>query len=105
MKRQVKITVLKNTFNQDMADEYGAPGIGPCTALPVGKTFITENQKPDGFCDDAWIAINQYVFALTHGDGKTMFYDNDWVRVPGTAICSCNDGIRPVIFKIEALDD
>ncbi|MBQ3310498.1 TIGR04076 family protein, partial [bacterium] len=30
------------------------------------------------------------------------FYYGDWIKTPGVAICSCNDGIRPVIFKIEA---
>ena len=30
------------------------------------------------------------------------FYNGDWTKDPGVAICSCNDGIRPVIFKIEA---
>lgn len=24
---------------------------------------------------------------------------------PGVAICSCNDGLRPVIFKIEATNE
>lgn len=104
MMRTCRITVLKNTFQKDLVEEYGYENFGPCTAMPAGKTFLTKNEKPDGFCSDAWIAISQYVFALTHGDGKTMFYDNNWVRMPGVAICSCNDGLRPVIFKIEALD-
>ena len=24
---------------------------------------------------------------------------------PGVAICNCNDGLRPVIFKVEATDE
>ena len=32
------------------------------------------------------------------------FYYGDWIRKPGVAICSCNDGLRPVIFKLEATD-
>ena len=31
-------------------------------------------------------------------------YYGDWIRTPGVAICSCNDGLRPVIFKMEATD-
>lgn len=50
----------------------------------------------------AWKAIYQYVFALAHGASKTTFYFNDWIKTPGGAICSCNDGLRPVIFKLEA---
>lgn len=32
----------------------------------------------------------------------TLFYYGDWIKTPGVAICSCNDGLRPVIFKLEA---
>lgn len=34
-----------------------------------------------------------------------LFYNGDWIRKPGVAICSCNDGLRPVIFKLEATDE
>lgn len=105
MMRNVRITVLRTTVNKDLVDEYGVEGIGECTAMPAGKTFVTQINKPEGFCDDAWTAIRQYVFSLSHGDGETMFYDDDWIRVPGVAISSCNDGLRPVIFKIEAMAD
>lgn len=50
-------------------------------------------------------AIYQYVFALAHGAEKDLFYYGDWVKIPGVAICSCNDGLRPVIFKVEATDE
>ena len=36
---------------------------------------------------------------------KELFYYGDWIRKPGVAICSCNDGLRPVIFKLEATDE
>ena len=47
---------------------------------------------------------DQYVFALAHGV-KEPFYYCDWIGVPGVAICSCNDGLRPVIFKLEATQE
>lgn len=34
-----------------------------------------------------------------------VFYYKDWITKPGVAINSCNDGIRPVIFKITRLED
>ena len=102
---RVKITVLKRTFDQELADEYGANGLGPCPMLRQGDVFFADYAKPDGFCDEAWKAIYQYVFALAHGSGKELFYYGDWIRKPGVAICSCNDGIRPVIFKLEATDE
>ena len=59
--KKVKITVLKTTFDEELAREYGA--------------------------------------------GEGLFYYGDWIRKPGVAICSCNDGLRPVIFKIERTDE
>ena len=37
--------------------------------------------------------------------GRQPFYYGDWIRQPGVAVCSCNDGLRPVIFKLEATDE
>lgn len=101
---QVKITVLRKTLQEDLAREYGVQGLGPCPMLREGQVFYADYAKPDGLCDEAWKAIYQYVFALAHGAQDGLFYYGDWIRTPGVAICSCNDGLRPVIFKLEATD-
>ena len=101
---QVRITVLRKTLQEDLAREYGAEGLGPCPMLREGQVFYADYAKPDGLCDEAWKAIYQYVFALAHGAQDGLFYYGDWIRTPGVAICSCNDGLRPVIFKLEATD-
>ena len=101
--KKVKITVLKTTLDKELAAEYGVPGLKACPMLREGQTFLADYAKPDGLYDEAWKAIYQYVFALAHrerGDGR-LFYYGDWIRKPGVAICSCNDGLRPVIFKLE----
>ena len=90
--KKVKITVLKTTLDEQLAREYGAEGLTACPMLKEGQVFYADYAKPEGFCDEAWKAIYQYVFALAHG-------------APGVAICSCNDGLRPVIFKLEATDE
>lgn len=102
-----KITVLKTTFDKELAEEYGAKGLTACPMLKAGQVFYADYACPKGFCDEAWKAIYQYVFALAHGSGKNdgLFYYGDWIREPGVAICSCNDGLRPVIFKIEQTDE
>ena len=102
-----KITVLKTTLDEELAAEYGVVGLDACPMLQAGQTFYADYAKPDGFCDEAWKAIYQYVFALAHGVGEDggLFYYGDWIRTPGVAICSCNDGLRPVIFKLEATDE
>jgi uncharacterized repeat protein (TIGR04076 family) len=101
--KKCKITVLKKNFDKELADQYGAIGLGPCPMLNAGQVFHADFARPDGFCDEAWKAIYQYVFALANGAGSdgSLFYFGDWIRVPEVAICSCNDGLRPVVFKIE----
>ena len=101
---KVRITILKTTFDSELAREYGAAGLGPCPMMKRGQVFYADYAKPDGFCDEAWKVIYQYVFALAHGSGKDLFYFGDWIREPGVAIVSCNDGLRPVIMKLEATD-
>ena len=102
--KKVKITVLKKTFDEELAKEYGADGLGACPMLKTGQVFYADYAKPEGFCDEAWKAIYQYVFVLAHGVDD-VFYFGDWIKKPGVAICSCNDGLRPVIFKLEATDE
>lgn len=105
--KKVKITVLKTTLDKELADEYGIPGLAACPMMKEGQVFYADYAKPDGFCDEAWKAVYQYAFALAHGAGaeNEPFYYGDWIRKPGIAICSCNDGLRPVIFKLEATDE
>ncbi|WP_295479335.1 TIGR04076 family protein [uncultured Sutterella sp.] len=102
--KKVRITVLKTTFDAELAREYGAPGLGPCPMMREGDVFLADYAKPAGLCDEAWKAVYQYVFALAHGAGEGLFYYGDWIRRPGVAVVSCNDGLRPVIMKLEATD-
>ena len=102
--KRVKITVLKTTLDKELAAEYGVKGLTACPMLQAGQVFYADYAKPEGLCDEAWKAIYQYVFALAHGADKEPFYYGDWIDKPGVAICSCNDGLRPVIFKLEATD-
>jgi len=48
---------------------------------------------------------NEFTFALAHGADKGLFYYGDWIKEPGVAIVSCNDGLRPVIIKLEATEE
>lgn len=102
--KKVKITVLKTTLDKELAAEYGVKGLTACPMYKAGQVFYADYAKPEGLCDEAWKAIYQYVFALAHGAGSETFYYGDWIRKPGVAVCSCNDGLRPVIFKLEATD-
>lgn len=102
---KVKITVLKTTLDKELAEQYGVEGLKECPMHTAGQVFYADYAKPVGLCDEAWKAIYQYVFALSHGAGSDVFYYGDWIKTPGVAICSCNDGLRPVIFKLEATSE
>ena len=43
--KKVKITVLRATFNEDLALEYGMPGLKPCSVMKQGQ--VGKNGKID----------------------------------------------------------
>lgn len=102
--KKVRITVLRKEFYKDFAEEYLTEGeqVGSCALLNEGDTFLFEGnaQMPDGFCPWAWIDIYQSVNAIA--SGSTFI---PWNRRDGQTIVCCTDGIRPVVFKVEAVED
>ena len=84
--KKVKITVLKTTLDKELAQEYGAEGLKACPMMKEGRVFYAD-------------------YALAHGVGDSLFYYGDWIRKPNVAMVSCNDGLRPVIFKLESTDE
>ena len=44
----------------------------------------------------------RHLFALACGVRE--FYGGGWMKEPGKVITCCNDGLRPVYFKLEATD-
>lgn len=81
--KRCKITILQRTLNEKLAREYAAPGFTKCPMMREGQVFYADYAKPEGFCDEAWKAVYQYVFALSHGAGK--FYFGDWITKEGVA--------------------
>ena len=102
--QKCRITVLETTFNEKLAKKYGVANLGRCPLHKVGQVFETDYAKPENFCNEAWIAIHHYVFALVHGSTIPFFCDK-WIRKEGISINSCNDGFRPVLFKLERIKD
>jgi uncharacterized repeat protein (TIGR04076 family) len=101
--RNVKITVLETTFNKELAEKYGVKGLSVCPCNKPGQVYISKGGlKPEGLCDDAWVAFERFVFAMAHGVKK---FFPDWIDIPNTTINCCNDGLRPVIFKLEAIEE
>ena len=45
--KKVKITVLKTTLDQKLAQEYGVEGLTACLMLHQGQTFYADYAKPE----------------------------------------------------------
>ncbi len=102
-----RITVLKKYYDAELAKEYVRDGdVGPCPAFEVGQTFTMgaagKNEKPEGFCQEAWDCIGKYAFAFAHGGGA--MFQGVWMKDERVMIATCNDGVRPVAFKLERID-
>ena len=104
MMKKVRITVLKKQFYESLADEYLTEGraVGPCPLLEEGDTFVFEGEAvmPVGFCPWAWIDIYRGVSAIAASASYTP-----WNNAEGMQILCCTDGIRPVVFKVEAMEE
>mgnify|MGYP003256730531 CR=1 FL=1 len=113
MKHKCKITVIDKKCYADLQEKYLAdPKSGPCPMFEVGQEFIFGDDADAGeyrfdrmmngvFCAEAWDAISRYVYAALQG-GSIM---RGWTNDERMMIACCNDGTRPVIFKIERIDE
>ena len=102
--RKIKITVVKVDFNEELCKEYGAPDIVPCPAHQVGQEmYVIDGKKPPELCGGAWGSFEKYVFALAHGLDHFQF--PGWLGKDKVCFNTCNDGLRPVTFKLEVVED
>lgn len=94
-------------YRNSEKDDYWHMGEG--TVIKRGKSDEGINPPPDTkmcgekgvpFCSEAWDAISRYIYAGLQG-GSIM---KGWMKEENTMITCCNDGTRPVIFKIERID-
>lgn len=99
----VKITVVKKIDNQDVIEKYGNPtrtDLKECPLLNVGdELFVKDMTIPEGFCSWAWSDIIRDVALLSFGGNAGN------VNKKGTFITSCTDGFRPVIFRLERVEE
>lgn len=102
-----KITVLKRELYMDLQQQYCAdPNSGKCHLFHEGQEFMVDSRNwetmLDGkFCGQAWDAISRYLYTGLQG-GSIM---KGWMNDEKVMITCCNDGTRPVIFKIERIDE
>jgi len=104
MRTNLKITVVKTFTPEDVfgpnhgITRNGQPFI-PCDHKE-GEEFIVKNQYeiPEGFCERAWHDLYSTIMVYYHG-GDYRFPS------PGATYQPCGDGVNPVVFKIEKLED
>ena len=82
--------------------KYGNPIPHTCDIL-VGQSWISENgQRPARMYELVWDSIREFVEGLAAGRGN--FFDG-WMKNSMSAMISCNDGLRPVSFYLEVIDE
>lgn len=107
MVHKCKITVLKKECYRDLQNKYLAdPDSGPCPYFHEGQEIMVDSDNffhmlNGGFCSEAWDCISRYVYAALQG-GAIM---RGWTNNEKVMITCCNDGTRPVIFKLERIDE
>lgn len=103
--KKVRITVIKCTYHKDIAELYANlenPNLKQCPHHREGQIFYTFWKKPKGICQEAWKALQHYVFVLTH-NGEA-FFNGNFCRYPNMAVITCPDAFKTVTFKLEAVD-
>ena len=109
MKRKVKTTVIRRECYQDLVQQYIAKsGVGKCSIFEEGQEFIvtqeTYNQFPyeNHFCVSAWDIIKHKVYSALQGGN---FYWEEWMKNTKEQILCCDDGVRPVVFLLELIEE
>jgi uncharacterized repeat protein (TIGR04076 family) len=97
----IKKLNLKDIYGENLPVAFDEDRITPeCSRFAVGQEFIIDNHNcPEGFCNWAFADIQRDLVHILYGGHYP------WIREKGVAISCCTDGLRPVIFKIERLND
>lgn len=101
MAKKLRITVLKRDLYEDFIDEYATENtITQCSKFEDGQVFVMENRNmPEGFCSWAWADLHRDIVSVFQGASFP------WIKQKNSIISCCTDGLRPVTFKIEMIDD
>ena len=114
MRHICQVTVIDKKLHPELQKQYLAdPQSGMCPCFHVGDEFIFEradgkddfwhfgrDREPKFPCAEAWDCISRYIYTALQG-GSIM---HGWSNDDRIMIACCNDGTRPVIFKIERID-
>ena len=95
-KYPVKITVYKK-FDCTELEDYS----GGCHAFEEGEEFLVkaDGKMPEGFCYWAWHDLWPVILTLRFGGNLT------YCKEGKKMYSSCSDGLSPVVFKVERVEE
>ena len=101
---KVRITVVKRLdFNEihGNADLGCSAKMDPvCDMFTEGQEFVTDlTEMPQGFCVGAFVDICRFITGLRFGANYP------WMNEKGKVLTCCTDGFRPVVFRLERIED
>jgi uncharacterized repeat protein (TIGR04076 family) len=100
---KMKITVVKGftaeeVFRGNVPDHFPETFVSPCPMHQAGQEFVMENLNcPEGFCNWAYADIQK--------DLVNLYFGTDYYRDKKANWVNCTDGMRPVVFKIERIEE
>lgn len=104
------VEVIDKKIFPDFQEKFLAdPKSGVCPFYNIGDRFVFRRYEEDDTfwtmgrgsqCGEAWDCISRYIYTALQG-GSIM---RNWTNDERIMIACCNDGTRPVIFKIARLD-
>ena len=110
MQYKCRVEVIDKKLFPDLQGKYLAdPQSGVCPFYNIGDVTVFERyggedtfwtQAKGRHCSEAWDCISRYIYTALQG-GAVM---RGWTNDERLMIACCNDGTRPVIFKIERQD-
>ena len=93
--------VVMVTHNPELAEQYAIPNLGKCPFHQKGQVLYSDGiNPPDGMCGVAWQVIAPMVRQLSLGE--LVQPSGTWLNDDTIGVFACPDGIRPVIFLLEA---
>ncbi len=106
-RHKVKITVLKRfdpseVFKNSPLERQPSFPLKICDRFTDGQEFIVgeDGRIPSkDFCNAAWHSL--------WGSVRTLAFDGNypWFKQKGVGITCCTDGLRPVVFKLERIEE
>jgi len=102
-----RITVLKRFLYKDLIEEFldeKYKDVDFCECFKEGQEFVLDGYSalsdvPENFCASAWADIRQDVMTIVFGGNLPG------LKKHGTAVSGCRDWFRPVLFKIERIEN